>query len=488
MAFYRVKRCLQALACVFVLAGLCGTAANAETGNSIKAGVPFSMEFRDADIKDVLRAVGQAANLNLIVSDTVTGKVSMSLKDVDMWDALDSILKTKGLTYVREGNNIVRVVAVSEARDEDLETRVFHLGYASGKEALSVIEKIKSDKAKVSSDARTNSIIVKDLSLNIDRMERVLKNLDTRIPQVLIEAKIVEVSSNYARELGVQWGGQYTGGNTTVTGGATGVQNSTSGSSSSTSVPPIGNTTFYPQLGDVGRSGNAYVVNLPAAVGAGSGGALGFSFGRLMGGKLSLDLQLSAMQTTGNGKILSNPKVLTLDNKEAKISSGTDIPIQTISSTATGVAGTTTTGGVQTISANLSLSAIPTITNDNRIVMVIKVEKAEPGDLHSDDYKAIRRRPTGREQRRDRGARRHPYQERRRIRVRHTAAVEDPAHRLALQEKEQVREPVGTHDFHYPDHRQRVNRGKAFSYGRTKEGCFSLFLLPAISVDTPLSR
>jgi len=380
MVFTTKRKCLQSLACAVVLAGLCGTAASAETGNIAKAGVPFSMEFRDADIKDVLRAVGQAANLNLIVSDTVSGKVSMSLKDVDMWDALDSILKTKGLTYVREGNNnIVRVVAVSEARDEDLETRVFYLGYANGKEALSVIDKIKSDKAKISSDARTNAIVVKDLSLNIDRMERVLKNLDMRTPQVLIEAKIVEVSSNYARELGVQWGGQYTGGNTIVSGGATGVTQVTTGSGgSSTGIPAIGNSTFFPQTGDIGRSGNAFAVNLPAAVGAGSGGALGFSFGRLMGGKLALDFQLSAMQTTGNGKILSNPKVLTLNTKEAKISSGTDIPIQTISSTATGAAGSTTTGGVQTISANLSLSAIPTITNDNRIVMVIKVEKAEP--------------------------------------------------------------------------------------------------------------
>jgi type IV pilus assembly protein PilQ len=380
MEFYAGKRCLQLLACAVVLVGLYGTAAKAETGSGAKAGVPFSMEFRDADIKDVLRAVGQAANLNLIVSDTVSGKVSLSLKNVDMWEALDSILKTKGLTYVREGdNNIVRVVAVSEAKDEDLETRVFRLGYANGKEALSVIEKIKSDKAKVSADPRTNSIVVKDLSLNLDRMERVLKKLDTRTPQVLIEAKIVEVSSNYARELGIQWGGQYTGGNTTVTGGATGVTQATSGSGgSSTTIPAIGSTTFYPQTGDIGRSGNAFAVNLPAAVGAGSGGALGFSFGRLMGGKLALDFQLSAMQTTGNGKILSNPKVLTLNTKEAKISSGTDIPIQTILSTATGAGNTTTSGGVQTISANLSLSATPTITNDSRIVMVIKVEKAEP--------------------------------------------------------------------------------------------------------------
>ena len=163
----------------------------------------FSMEFRDTEVKDVLRAVGQAANLNMIISDAVSGTVTLSLKDVDIWDALEAVLKTKGLTYVREGN-IVRVVMVSEARDEDMETRVFLLGYASGKDVLGVIEKVKSDKAKISVDTRMNALVVKDLSLNVDRMERVLKSLDIRIPQILIEAKIVEVASNYARELGIQ--------------------------------------------------------------------------------------------------------------------------------------------------------------------------------------------------------------------------------------------------------------------------------------------
>ncbi|MGO9689625.1 MAG: secretin and TonB N-terminal domain-containing protein, partial [Syntrophobacteraceae bacterium] len=84
----------------------------------------FSMEFRDADIKDVLRAMGQTANLNIIISDTVTGHVTMSLKNVDLWAALESILKTKGLTYVRDAN-MIRVVSLAEARDIDMETRVF---------------------------------------------------------------------------------------------------------------------------------------------------------------------------------------------------------------------------------------------------------------------------------------------------------------------------------------------------------------------------
>lgn len=348
----------------------------AETPESRKDRAPFSMEFRGAEIKDVLRAVGQAANLNLVVSETVTGQITLSLKDVDVLDALDAILKTKGLTYVRQGN-IVRVVALAEVRDEDMETRVFPLGYATGKDILAVVEKLKSDKAKVSSDNRMNALVVKDLSQTIDKMDRLIKSLDARIPQILIEAKIVEVASNYSRELGIQWGGRYantSGGNSVaISGGATGVSGSSSGGGSATSsTPQIGSTTFFPITKDIGMSGNAYVVNLPAAVGSGSGGALGVTFGRV-GGKLALDLQLSAMQTTGNGKILSNPKILTVNNREAKISSGVDIPVRVLTTTTQG-----SSAEVKTISANLLLSTVPVITNDNRIGLSVKLEKSEP--------------------------------------------------------------------------------------------------------------
>jgi type IV pilus assembly protein PilQ len=373
MCSYPFNKYIRLIAFFLVLAAVPSSPAFAEQIQVRKSNTQFSMEFRNAEIKDVLRAVGQAANLNMIISDTVSGQVSLSLKDVDLLEALEAILKTKGLTYVREGN-IMRVVAVSEARDEDLETRIFPLGYASGKDVLSVIEKIKSDHAKVSADSRMNAVVVKDLSLNLDRMERLIKNLDMRTPQVMIEAKIVEVANNYARELGIQWGGQYTGTSgrgTTFSGGTTGVTSS-SGTGTS-SVPAIGSSpTLYPSTGDIGRSGNAYAVNLPANVGAGSGGAIGVSFGTLTG-RMQLDLQLSAMVTTGNGKILSSPKVMTMNNREAKISSGTDIPVKVVSSTAVG-----STADVKTISASLSLSTIPTITSDNRIAMVIKVEKAEP--------------------------------------------------------------------------------------------------------------
>lgn len=359
---------------ISILVALLAPPVSAEQIDFKKGRMQFSMEFRDAEIKDVLRAVGQAAGLNMIISDHVTGQVTLSLKDVDLLDALEAILKTKGLTYVREGN-IMRVVSIGEARDEDMETRIFPLGYASSKDALSVVEKLKSDRAKVSADTRMNAIVVKDLSLNLDRMERLLKNLDARTPQILIEAKIVEVSSSYARELGVQWGGKYTGSSSRgleISGGRTGISGASTSTGTGTGLPPVGSTTFYPSTGDIGASGNAYAVNLPAAVGPGSGGVMGITFGTL-GGKLALDLQLSAMVSTGKGKILSNPKVMTMNNKEAKISSGVDIPVRVLTTTTTG-----TTAEIKTISASLSLSATPAITSDNRVALNIKVEKSEP--------------------------------------------------------------------------------------------------------------
>jgi len=236
------------------------------------------------------------------------------------------------------------------------------------------VEKVKSDRAKVTADPRMNAIVVKDLAYNIDRMERLLRDLDVRAAQILIEARIIEVASNYAQELGIQWGGKYTSASSSrgysVTGGATGV--TTTAGAGTGSIPAIGSATLYPQTGDIGRSGNAFAVNLPAAVGPGSGGVLGLTYGTLAG-KMQLDLQLSAMQSTGNGKILSSPKVLTRNNKEATISSGVDIPVRVLTTTTAG-----TTAEVKTISANLALSTTPTVLSGDKVSMAIKVEKAEP--------------------------------------------------------------------------------------------------------------
>ncbi|MBI5746125.1 MAG: type IV pilus secretin PilQ, partial [Nitrospirae bacterium] len=193
----------------------------------------------------------------------------------------------------------------------------------------------------------------------------------SKTPQVLIEARIVEVNTNFTRELGVQWGGNLSQSTSAGTFQATGAA---SGSTSSTAL-----------TGGVGLSGNNFIVNLPANVGSGSGGALGLLFGNISN-TFQLDLQLSAMEDRGHGKILSNPKVLTLNNKEAKISSGTEILIPTSTIVGTTVTGGTTgttgttgaTTGVTTIDAKLELTVTPHVTPDNQIVMHVKTDKKDP--------------------------------------------------------------------------------------------------------------
>ncbi|HLG22760.1 MAG TPA: type IV pilus secretin PilQ [Candidatus Manganitrophaceae bacterium] len=326
----------------------------------------FSMEFRNADLKDVLRALGQENRLNLIVSEDVAGKLTLSFREVTFDEALDAILKINNLTSFREGD-IIRIMKSPFGDGEsDLATKIIPIHFATAKETQESVKTLLTKKGNISVDVRTNALVVRDYAWNMAKIEEVVKALDGKTPQVMIEARIVEVNSNFTRELGVQWGGRVyeagSGGTFRVAGAANGASALSGGS----------------QL-----FGNNFAVNLPAAVGAGSGGAFGFTFGNI-GSTLQLDLQLSAMEDTGKGKILSNPRVMTLNNKEAKISSGTEILIPTTSilSTATSSSatapGSTATTGVTTINAKLELTVTPHITPDNQILIHVKTDKKDP--------------------------------------------------------------------------------------------------------------
>lgn len=332
----------------------------------------FSMEFRDADLKDVLRALGQENNLNIIIGEDVGGKLTLSFQEVSLQEAFHAILKINNLMSLEEGG-IIRVFKSPFAEGEgNMITRMLPINFANVKESQDTVSSLLSKQGAIAVDTRTNTLIVRDVSDNVDRIQAILKKLDTRTPQVLIEARIVEASTNFTRELGVQWGGQFsdrTGRTIGITGAATQADAA---------------AASKPMTGGVGPSGSNFVVNLPATAGPVSGGALGLTFGNLSN-TLQLDLQLSAMEDTGRGRILSNPRILTLDNREARISSGTEIliPVTTITTgVATGAATTpgagTTTSGVTTINAKLELTVTPHVTPDNTIVMHVKADKKEP--------------------------------------------------------------------------------------------------------------
>lgn len=331
----------------------------------------YSVELRDADIRDVLRAISQERGINLVIGEGVTGKVTLSFQSVTLGDAMDAILKTGDWAKIEEGG-ITRIVKSSiQEGTGDLVTRMLPVQYANAKDLREGIKDLLSKKGSATVDERTNTLIVRDVASSVEWITTLVSQLDSRTPQVMIEARIVEATTSFTREIGVQWGGAYTAqsGNriSTIHGGAT---------------KQLSTDTFaQPLTGGIGLSGGPFAVNLPAAVGPGKGGALGISFGNIAD-TVRLDLQLSALEDLGKGRILSTPRILTLDNKEAKISAGTEILIPT---TTIITAGTNTGGGsaaaptgVQTIDAKLELAVTPHVTPNREIVLKVRADKKDP--------------------------------------------------------------------------------------------------------------
>ena len=339
------------------------------TTTSKYTGRRISLDLQDADLVNIIRLFAEVANLNMILAPGVKGKVTVRMVNVPWDQAMDIILKMNGLGYVRE-DNILRIAtlgaiakeaeAESRAKEakkkaEDLITRIISINYATAKGIEGTIKKSLSPRGATVVDSRTNTLIVKDIARNVDEVVTLVKLLDKPIPQVMIEARIVEATTSFARDIGVQWGG-------------TAVADAAHGNPTGFSFPNSITMTGGPTMGaSFGGAGN-YFVNLPAATGSGVGGAMGFTFGSV-GGALNLDLVLSALESTGQGKVISTPRVTALDNKEAKIEQGQSIPYSTTSSSGT---------QVQFIDAQLSLAVTPHVTPDNKIFMKIKAQKNAP--------------------------------------------------------------------------------------------------------------
>ncbi len=323
----------------------------------------LSMDFVDADIRNVLRLIGEVSGLNIVAGDDVQGKVTVRLVDVPWDQALDVILKTRGLDKVREGN-VIRVapaerLAQEAARrkeqekaskeEEPLVTDILPVNYASAEELADKVKTVLSKRGSVSVDTRTNSLLVKDVAEKLEEARKLVARLDTQTPQVLIEARIVEVSSTYARDLGIQWGGRFTA--STATGNAT-------------------DWAFPHSISLAGDTGvGNFAVNFPSAGGAGGpGGALALTLGHV-NDVLTLDLRLSAIETSGHGRVISSPRVTTLDNKTAEISQGIEIPFTTA---------TEEKIETQSIEYKLRLNVTPHVTSDGSIIMKIQVTKDAP--------------------------------------------------------------------------------------------------------------
>ncbi|GAB4267268.1 MAG: hypothetical protein Kow0092_20550 [Deferrisomatales bacterium] len=329
----------------------------------VYTGRKLSMDFVNADIRNVLRLIGEVSGLNLVAGDDVQGKVTVRLVDVPWDQALDVILKTRGLDQVRDGN-VVRIAPAEKLAKEraraleaekaevslaPLVTDIIPVSYASAAELRDKISAILSERGSVSVDERTNAVLVKDVAEKVAEAKALVRHLDTQTPQVLIEARIVEVSSTYSRDLGIQWGGRFTA--DTAHGNAT-------------------DWAFPHSINVAGSTGaDNFAVNFPAAVGAGSpGGALEMTLGHI-NDVLTLDLRLSAIETSGRGRVVSSPRVTTLDNRTAEILQGVQIPFTTA---------TEEKIETQSIDYLLKLNVTPHVTADRSIIMKIELSKDAP--------------------------------------------------------------------------------------------------------------
>jgi len=342
-------------------------------------GARINLDMKDTPIHEMLRLLADVGRVNIVAAEDVGGTVTIVMRNVPWDQALDVVLQAKGLGMVRQGN-LIRVAQMSQLQKErelklaaakqeyeltPLETRLIPVSYATAEELQTRAKELLSPRGSIAVDQRTNVLIARDITGNLNNIEELVRSLDTQTPQVLIEARIVEASSRYLRDVGIQWGGDATF--SEATGNPTGIafpsKVTTSGGNYDSNTPTAGLSPFQRQVPQPN-----FAVNLPAAVGTGQGGALGFSLGSI-DNNFNLGVRLSAAEASGMLRIVSSPRILTLDNRQARISQGTLIPFSQISAQ-----------GVQTTfqEAKLQLLVKPHVTADGSIAMFVKINRDEP--------------------------------------------------------------------------------------------------------------
>ena len=334
----------QWLSGVLLMLGLQATQAETFQGE------PMSLNLQDVELRSVLQVMADHAGVNLVVGDSVQGRITLRLEDVPWEQALDLVLRSKGLGRRREGN-VLLVAPVAELAGqvqgiEPLQRELIPVFHAkAGELAELLLASLADDRAlagrgSLSVDARTNTLVATQPAARLAELRRLVTQLDVPVRQVMIEARIVEANVDYEKALGVRWGG--------------------------------------PLYGSDRRLGSDLFVDLGVERG---GAALGVG---LLRSDILLDLELSAMEKSGNGEIISQPKVVTADKETARILKGTEVPYQE-----------TTRSGATSVSfreASLSLEVTPQITPDGKVIMAVRVTKDEPDFINAlNDVPPIRK-------------------------------------------------------------------------------------------------
>ncbi|KXJ43560.1 Fimbrial assembly protein PilQ [Marinobacter salarius] len=337
-------------------------------------GDKLSLNFQDIEVRSVLQLIADFTGLNLVASDTVSGSITLRLQNVPWDQALDLILKTKGLDKRQIGNVLLVAPADEIAAREKLELEtskqiaelapvrldIIQVNYAKAADVVELIradEELISSRGFVSSDARTNTISVRETSEKLDEIRRLVSTWDVPVRQVSIEARIVRAQTNVAENLGVRWGGaayDVSGDNVFSVGGSQNAVEEARQAAGGTN-----NTITFPDalavdLGVTGQGASSF------AIGLGSDDFL-------------VDLELSALESDGQAEVVSQPRVVTADRQTAKIKSGEEIPYQEASSS-----------GATSVSfkeAALALEVTPQITPDDKIIMDLVVNQDSRGEV-----------------------------------------------------------------------------------------------------------
>lgn len=340
----------------------------------------ISLSFQDIPVRTVLQIIADYNEFNLIISDTVTGNITLRLDGVPWDQALSIILKVKGLDKRMQGNILmvapadelaVREAQTLQARQQieelaPLYSEYVQINYAKATEFSELIKNentsILSTRGSVSVDERTNTLLIRDTTKSIEDIKRMVSILDVAVRQVVIEARMVTVKDNMNEELGIRWG-------VTNTNGEFATSGSIEGTGSATGTRPYNNADAG--VGVVPTIGDGLNVNLPVT---GAAGTIAFQIARLANGTI-LDLELSALEKENKGEVIASPRITTANQKQAYIEQGVEIPYQEAASS-----GATAT---QFKKAVLSLTVTPHITPDNKIILDLVVTQDTISDISS---------------------------------------------------------------------------------------------------------
>jgi len=340
-------------------------------------GQRISLDFKDADIQNVLRILADVSGFNVITTEDVKGKLTMRLVDVPWDQAFDAILRAKNLDSVRDGN-IIRVSTVEQLKKErdalraaeeaqkqlePLEVKYLKVNYAKADEKMvKKVQEVLTERGTTTWDERTNIVVVRDIARGVAAAEELVRQFDTQTPQILIESNIVEAQKSFLRDLGIQWGvnnkaGPGTGNSTgvnfpgTINGGGV----LAGGKNSPATVVP-------------------FIADFPAAnVGPGAGSAYDILLGSI-DGSLTLDARLTALENDGKVKVISRPRVVTLNNLPATIESLRILRVRlpstgTVISTGAGGAAGTAQSATEKINTGITLTVTPQVSSDGFVFL-----------------------------------------------------------------------------------------------------------------------